>query len=380
VAIVTIAAARAAVIAGSVIAARSAHHTCAAVAAHSCHVAVLVATMVHVAAAHCRRGGCNRRGRGCCCRARRSGRCCARVTFVTCDQCTATTCCGNDEKTNVHGHTSIQHPLSNSRATLHRMNISLQGKVVLVTGGARGIGAATARAFAEAGALVAIGYERAQKQADLLVAEIGAERCAAFACDLGSPDAGKNLVAHAIAKFGRLDVLVVNHGVWPPEDVAIDRMDESQWRRTLAVNLDSVFSLTKYAVMQMKAQSPKDQSDARGHVVLVASTAAQRGEAFHADYAASKGALISMTKGLATELARDRIYVNCVAPGWVKTDMSAPALADAKTREKVLSTIPMGRVGSPEEIAAPIVFLCTSHAGFITGEVLNVNGGAVLAG
>jgi 3-oxoacyl-[acyl-carrier protein] reductase len=259
------------------------------------------------------------------------------------------------------------------------MNISLQGKVVLVTGGARGIGAATARAFAEAGAHVAIGYERAKKQADLLIAELGVDRCAAFACDLGHADAGRDLVASAIAKFGRLDILIVNHGVWPPDDVAIDRMDESQWRRTIAVNLESVFSLTKYAVAQMKSQSLSG-NDARGHIVLVASTAAQRGEAFHADYAASKGALISMTKGLATELARDRIYVNCVAPGWVDTEMSAPALADEKTREKVLATIPIGRVGSPAEIAAPILFLCSPHAGFITGEVLNVNGGAVLAG
>jgi 3-oxoacyl-[acyl-carrier protein] reductase len=131
---------------------------------------------------------------------------------------------------------------------------------------------------------------------------------------------------------------------------------------------------------QEKSQSAKNQNDARGHIVLVASTAAQRGEAFHADYAASKGALVSMTKGLATELARDRIYVNCVAPGWVATDMSAPALADSKTRDKVLRAIPIGRVGSPEEIAAPILFLCTPHAGFITGEILNVNGGAVLSG
>ncbi len=264
------------------------------------------------------------------------------------------------------------------------MQLSLQGKVALVTGGARGIGAATARAFAEAGASVAIGYERAQKQADLLVAEIGADRCAAFACDLGAADTGRDLVAAAVSKFGALDMLIVNHGVWPPADIAIDQMAEAQWRRTIAVNLDSVFSLTKYAVAQMKRQAKaptkKSANDASGHIVFIASTAAQRGEAFHADYAASKGALISMTKGLAAELARDRIYVNCVAPGWVDTDMSAPALADPKTRDKVLASIPIGRVGSPAEVAAPILFLCTAQAGFITGEVLNVNGGAVLSG
>ena len=117
-----------------------------------------------------------------------------------------------------------------------------------------------------------------------------------------------------------------------------------------------------------------------GHIVLVSSTAGQRGEAFHADYAATKGAIISMVKGLATELAPDGIYVNAVAPGWVRTDMSEPALTDEKTRTKALSLIPLRRVAAPEEIAAPILFLCTPHAGFITGEIFNVNGGAVLVG
>jgi 3-oxoacyl-[acyl-carrier protein] reductase len=119
---------------------------------------------------------------------------------------------------------------------------------------------------------------------------------------------------------------------------------------------------------------------AAGHIVLISSTAGQRGEAFHADYAASKGALISMVKGLSTELARDGIYVNCVAPGWVDTDMSTPALSDPEKRPRVLATIPLGRVATPEELAAPILFLCTPHAGFITGEIFNVNGGAVLVG
>jgi 3-oxoacyl-[acyl-carrier protein] reductase len=129
----------------------------------------------------------------------------------------------------------------------------------------------------------------------------------------------------------------------------------------------------------MKKQIKLSTGDG-GHIVLVSSTAAQRGEAFHVDYAATKGALISMVKGLSTELARDGIHVNCVAPGWVGTEMSEPALNDPKTRDKIFATIPLGRVGTPEQIAAPILFLCTEHAGFITGEVFNVNGGAVLAG
>ena len=156
-------------------------------------------------------------------------------------------------------------------------------------------------------------------------------------------------------------------------------MSDEQWRQTIAVNLDSVFGLIKYGVAQMKRQG-RSAGQAAGRIVIISSTAGQRGEAFHCDYAASKGAVISMVKGLSTELARDGIYVNCVAPGWVATDMAAPALNDPKTRDRVFATIPLGRVGKPEEIAAPILFLCTEHAGFITGEILNVNGGAVLVG
>jgi 3-oxoacyl-[acyl-carrier protein] reductase len=171
-----------------------------------------------------------------------------------------------------------------------------------------------------------------------------------------------------------VDILVGNHGVWPPDDVAIDQMSEEQWRRTMAINLDSIFGLVKYGVGQMKKR------DAGGHVVLISSTAGQRGEAFHCDYAASKGAVISMVKGLSTELARHGIYVNCVAPGWVDTEMAAPALHDPEISKRVFATIPLGRVGKPEEIAATVLFLCTPHAGFITGEIVNVNGGAVLVG
>ena len=155
-------------------------------------------------------------------------------------------------------------------------------------------------------------------------------------------------------------------------------MPDAQWRSTLAINLDSVFALVKHSVGQMKKQDKS--AAAAGHIVLVSSTAAQRGEAFHCDYAATKGALISMVKGLSTELARDGIYVNSVAPGWVDTDMSAPALNDSKTSSRIFSTIPLGRAGKPEEIAGPILFLCSEYAGFITGEVFNVNGGAVLVG
>jgi 3-oxoacyl-[acyl-carrier protein] reductase len=118
----------------------------------------------------------------------------------------------------------------------------------------------------------------------------------------------------------------------------------------------------------------------RGHVVLIASTAAQRGEAFHADYAASKGALLSLTKSLSSELGPQGILCNCVAPGWVRTEMSEGTLKDPVASKKALGLIPLGRAAEPEEIAGPVVFLCTKWAGFVSGEVFNVNGGAVLVG
>ena len=253
------------------------------------------------------------------------------------------------------------------------VNLALNSKVALITGGSRGIGAAAVRMFGAAGARVVFNYQAAKAQAEDLVRECGAGNCRAVQSDLSIAEAAQRLVSSAISAFGRLDILVANHGIWPPTDAPIERMSDEQWHRTIAVNLDSVFSLVKHSVAQMKKQGS-------GHIVLVSSTSGQRGEAFHCDYAATKGALISMVKGLSTELASAHIYINAVAPGWVDTDMSAPALNDPPTREKIFCGIPLGRVGTPEEIAGPILFLCTPYAGFITGEVFNVNGGAVLVG
>jgi 3-oxoacyl-[acyl-carrier protein] reductase len=255
--------------------------------------------------------------------------------------------------------------------------LSLSGKVALISGGSRGIGAATVRMFAAAGAKVAFSYRSARSEAEALAKECGADVCYSIAADLNNPEAARALVAETVRHFGRLDILVANHGVWPPDDVPIERMSDEQWRSTLAINLDGVFGLVKHAVAQMKAQAHKSPA---GHIVLISSTSGQRGEAFHCDYSATKGAIISLAKSLASELASAGIYVNCVAPGWVDTDMSAAALADPKMGEKIRGTIPLGRAGRPEEIAAPVLFLCTEHAGFITGEVFNVNGGAVLVG
>jgi 3-oxoacyl-[acyl-carrier protein] reductase len=254
------------------------------------------------------------------------------------------------------------------------LELDLTGKVALITGGSRGIGAACVRLFTQAGASVLFNYQKASEAAQKLVISCGPDRCSAVQSDLIGEGSEEMLVEETVSRYRHLDILVVNHGIWPSLDQPIDELSDEQWRTTMAINLDSAFLLVKSAVKIMK------QSHRGGHIVMVSSTAGQRGEAFHCDYAATKGAIISMVKGLSTELARDRIYVNCVAPGWVATDMSAPVMADPETQQKITSLIPLGRIGKPEEIAAPILFLCTPLAGFITGEVFNVNGGAVLAG
>ena len=367
------------------------------------------------------------------------------------------------------------------------MRVSLEGKVALVTGGSRGIGAATVRLLRESGARVVFSYRSAAAQAGALAEACGGEAvCRALQQELATVGDGEALVRAAANVWGRLDILVANHGVWPPHDQPIATMGEAQWRSTMGINLDSVFGLVRAAAAQMlgtqaatmpagsevggeeiaaadatayagaqryglgeaetearaeagvdaralleeavfsdrivwptpvSAAGGKQEADAaergaedrgpidvyasakastekvddanfqgaagaavRGHIVLVASTAAQRGEAFHADYAASKGALVSLTKSLSSELGPQGILCNCVAPGWVRTEMAAGTLSDPVASKKALSLIPLGRAAEPEEIAGPIVFLCSPWAGFVSGEIWNINGGAVLVG
>ena len=261
------------------------------------------------------------------------------------------------------------------------ISLALDGKVALITGGSRGIGAETVRLFHQAGARVAFNYRQAKNRALALQSECGGPQvCRAIEQELSTPADGRALVAATVAAFGRMDILVANHGIWTPEDAPITEMTDEQWRRTMAVNLDSIFGLVQAAAAQMLAQPPSQPGSTKGHIVLISSTAGQRGEANHADYAVTKGALISLTKSLSSELAPKGILVNCVAPGWVATDMSAAAVRDVELGPKIVAGIPVGRVASTREIAGPVLFLCTPMAGFISGEVVNVNGGAVLVG
>jgi 3-oxoacyl-[acyl-carrier protein] reductase len=253
--------------------------------------------------------------------------------------------------------------------------ISLAGKAALITGGSRGIGAAAVKLFAGAGADVMFNYYRsgdAAEQVELEARKHGT-RVESVKADLGRMADARKLVKHTIARLGRLDVLVANAGIWNVEDVPIEKLSEREWDAMMRVNLKSVYAVTHLAAAQMIAQHS-------GRIIAISSTAGQRGEAFHAHYAATKGAIISFVKGLSTELARHNILVNCVAPGWVDTDMSKPILETKAGRKFAFGQIPLGRVATAEEVAGPILFLASDLATFITGEVLNVNGGAVLCG
>jgi 3-oxoacyl-[acyl-carrier protein] reductase len=250
--------------------------------------------------------------------------------------------------------------------------IDLSGKRALITGGSRGIGAATAELLARAGADVAIGYRSRHEAAEGVVRRIqGHGRNAmAVAADLSQREDCDRLVKDVARAFRGLDIFVGNAGIWPSEAVAVADLDDRRWERTLRENLDAMFFTTRAVIPQLRTG---------GRIVLVSSTAGQRGEAMHADYAASKGAMISYVKSLAVELAPRDITVNAVAPGWVDTEMVAASFASGG-QESISATIPLGRVATPADIAGPIVFLCSPLARHVTGEILNVNGGSVLCG
>ncbi len=249
--------------------------------------------------------------------------------------------------------------------------IDLAGQTAVVTGGSRGIGRATAVLLARAGADVAVTYHSRRADAEAVVSEITGLGRRGFAVggDLADPATARRLASEVAREFGQLDCFVANAGIWPPDEMPLAQMADERWRETMAVNLDSVFHSTRAALGVMRLG---------GRVVIVSSTAGQRGEAGHADYAATKGAVIALTKSLAIECAPD-ILVNCVAPGWVDTEMCTPAFADGG-RERIAAGIPLRRVPPPEDIAGPILFLCSDLARHLTGEVLNVNGGSVLCG
>jgi len=251
--------------------------------------------------------------------------------------------------------------------------LGLAGKVALVTGASRGIGRSVVELFAELGASVAVNYVRDVEAANEAVAKAKTRGIKAVALqgDVSTLEDGSRVVKETLEHFGRLDFLICNAGIW--EGDAVESISEELWDRTIAINLKGTWTVCRAAVPVMKQQE-------FGRIVIVSSTAGQRGEAKVSNYAASKGGQISFTKSLAVELAPFGINVNCVAPGWVETDMNDGVFADKARLESILQTIPLRKIGQPDELAAPIVFLCSKWASYITGEVLNVNGGSVLYG
>ncbi len=255
--------------------------------------------------------------------------------------------------------------------------ISFQNQVILITGASRGIGAATAIKFAQAGAAAVVINYHTHREAALATAKAVEQAGAAalvWQADVSRSVEARALIDQTLERFQRLDVLVANAGIWPTAERDLTELDQAQWERTMQINLDGCYHVCREAARIFKRQR-------WGNIITISSTAGQRGEAGHADYAASKGALISFTKSLAVELGPFNVRVNSVAPGWVETDMSAPALrGETAQLKRIIEAIPLGRVATAEDIAGPILFLASDLARHITGEILNVNGGSVLCG
>ena len=256
---------------------------------------------------------------------------------------------------------------------MHPDDLQLRGRVAVVTGGSRGIGRAVVQLLSELGAHVVVNYLKDQEAAEATVAAARGRGVEAISlrADVSKPVEAQQLIDAAVARFKRVDILVCNAGIW--EGAPLDEMSEDLWDRTMKINLKGTWTVCRAVVSQMKKQRA-------GKIVMLTSTAGQRGEANYSNYAASKGAQIAFTKSLAEELGEWGISVNAVAPGWVTTDMTHEALGNAKQSEAIARTIPLGKIAAPEDIAGPVVFLCSDWSRHITGEILNVNGGSVLCG
>lgn len=247
-----------------------------------------------------------------------------------------------------------------------------QGKTAIVTGASRGVGAATALRLAEAGANTVVNYLSREDAANEVVknCETFGVQSIAVQGDVSEWKDAHNLAEKALEKFGRIDLLVLNAGIW--EGSPIEEMTEETWNKVINTNLKAAWAMTKACVPAMKKQDS-------GAIVLVSSTAGQRGEANFSNYAASKGGQISFTKALASELC-PKIRVNAVAPGWIETAMVRPVFEDENYKANVINSIPLKRMAMTDDVALSICFLLSDWSRHITGEILNINGGSVLCG
>jgi len=253
------------------------------------------------------------------------------------------------------------------------LDLGLKGKTVLITGASGGIGGATARVFAKEGAKVIIHYFRNEEKARKLASELNTETLVVGA-DLSDEKQVEKMFKEIEEKWGRIDILVCNHGIWPEEHVEIVNMDYSRWKHTLAVDLDGVFLCIR-AFLRQLAKFPGEYAN----IIIVGSTAAIFGEAGHADYAAAKAAI---TYGLTRSLKNEIVSlarlgrVNAVCPGWTVTPMAEKHLKDEKLVKRILKTIPLRKVAQPEDIAYIIAFLASDKvSGHISGQIITVAGG-----
>ena len=251
--------------------------------------------------------------------------------------------------------------------------IDLSGKHLFIAGGSRGIGAATARMAAQAGAAVSINYAQSADRAEALAQEIEAGGGKAFAvrADVAEDGALDRATDEAVTRLGPLSGLVVSAGIF--EGAYLQDMTAEFWDRTMAVNVRGTFLAVRAAAHHLR------QAGRGGSIVIYTSTAGQRGSAEYSAYATSKGAQILFMRSMAKELAPDKIRVNCIAPAWTDTEMAAPSL-DALGRADVAKTFPLGRIGLPDDVAGAACFLLSDLASFITGTTLTVDGGMDMRG
>ena len=245
----------------------------------------------------------------------------------------------------------------------------LEGKTAIVTGAGRGIGKAAALALAEAGAAVAVNYNHSAEQAQSVVDEIekNGGRAKAWQCDVSSFESCGAFFADVIKEFGRLDILVNNAGV--TKDGLLMRMTEADYDLVMDVNLKGAFHGIRHGARQMVRQK-------YGRIINISSVVGITGNAGQANYAASKAGIIGLTKAAAKELGSRGITVNAVAPGFIETEMTA--VLPEEQKEKLASQIPLGRFGKPEDVAGAIVFLASEYGAYITGQVLQVDGGMAM--